>query len=83
METQSLGPHRSQFAELELHCQNDPDFEPCCQLPDGRWATGDETAYLWDLCGAMAFHVVMFLQTPGAVCATPSFAQQEENIASP
>eukprot|EP00435_Cladocopium_sp_Y103_P070288 s2538_g35.t1 len=68
------------LAELELHCQNDHEHEPWGQLPDGSWATGDETAYPWDLCRSMAFQMVMFLQTQGAICATPSFAKQEETI---
>lgn len=44
--------------ELAAHCQNDHDHEPWCQLPDGSWAAGDETAYPWNLCRSMA-HIVM------------------------
>eukprot|EP00438_Fugacium_kawagutii_P023335 Skav221486 [mRNA] locus=scaffold1514:194152:200600:- [translate_table: standard] len=68
------------FHNLEAHCQNDHEHEPWGQLPDGRWATGDETAYPWDLCRTMAFHLAMHLQTLGALCVTPSFAKQEETI---
>lgn len=66
------------FAEFALRCQNDHGHEPWDQLPNGRWATGDETAYPWNLYRARVFHVVMYLRSQGAICATPKFAKQEE-----
>lgn len=60
----------------ELECQR----EPWGQLPNGSWATSEKTVYPWNLCRSMAFQLVTRPQKLGAICATPSVAQQEESL---